>query len=296
MTTSFSRRDWFRAAGGAVAGAVLAGFAADAVVIEPHALRVTRSAVGEPGGAERLVRIAQLTDLHLQRVGSWEAQIARAIAALQPDLIVITGDSIDHRRHVPLLDAFLALLDDATPKLAILGNWEYYARVNMRELAAAYERHHCRLLVNESVALALGGRELLVTGMDDYVLGHPDLRAALAGAAPSANHLLLAHCPAFRDELARQAAPAGGRAPAYPDCMLAGHTHGGQVAFFGYAPLLPYGSGRYLKGWYDRSGPPMYVSCGLGMTGLPIRFGVPPELACFEWNLRTLPAGSAVQG
>lgn len=300
MTPRISRRDWLIAATGAAAGAALAGLGADAFVIEPHALRITRHELGSPA-AGRPVRIVQLTDLHLQRVGAYQQHVAEAVTALAPDLLVITGDSIDKRHHLPLLDGFLALLDTTAPRLAILGNWEYSARVDLRALAATYARHDCQLLVNESVRLTLGGSELLVTGMDDYVRGRPDLRRALAGERPSRNHLLLAHCPAFRDELVTKT-PTGpdDAPPREPDYVLTGHTHGGQVAFFGFAPVRPYGSGRYVKGWYGAHAPPLYVSCGIGTTGLPVRFGVPPEVACFDWRLRpaTLAAarGGAMDG
>ena len=67
--------------------------------------------------------------------------------------------------------------------------------------------------------------------------------------------------------------------------MLSGHTHGGQVTFGGWAPVTPVGSGRYVAGWYRGSAIPLYVSRGLGETALPIRFGCPPEIAVFEWEV-----------
>jgi predicted MPP superfamily phosphohydrolase len=65
--------------------------------------------------------------------------------------------------------------------------------------------------------------------------------------------------------------------------MLAGHTHGGQIRFFGFAPVLPRGSGGYVSGWYrGRSRLPMYVSRGIGTSLLRARFGAPPEIPVFE--------------
>ena len=66
--------------------------------------------------------------------------------------------------------------------------------------------------------------------------------------------------------------------------MLSGHTHGGQVAIAGWAPVRPPGSGRYVRGWYDDGdGPPMYVSRGIGTVAmLPLRFGAVPEVTFFE--------------
>lgn len=64
--------------------------------------------------------------------------------------------------------------------------------------------------------------------------------------------------------------------------MLSGHTHGGQIAVGGWAPLVPPGSGRYVRGWFRGDGaPPLYVSRGIGTSVLPLRFGATPELAVF---------------
>ena len=94
----------------------------------------------------------------------------------------------------------------------------------------------------------------------------------------SAHHLVLAHCPITRDALAL---PAGHAA----SLVLSGHTHGGQVAPFGIATILPRGCGRYVAGWYRDAGPPMYVSRGIGTSLLPVRIGATPELVCIDWRL-----------
>ncbi|HEU0012912.1 MAG TPA: hypothetical protein VFQ45_04475, partial [Longimicrobium sp.] len=65
--------------------------------------------------------------------------------------------------------------------------------------------------------------------------------------------------------------------------MLSGHTHGGQVNLFGWAPVLPRGSGRYVRGWFrDPGAIPLYVSRGIGTSQYPVRLGSPPELALFD--------------
>jgi predicted MPP superfamily phosphohydrolase len=67
--------------------------------------------------------------------------------------------------------------------------------------------------------------------------------------------------------------------------MLSGHTHGGQVAFPGFTPpWVPssYGA-KYLLGRVEAPCTTVYVSRGLGMAGVPVRFGSRPEI-----NLITL--------
>jgi len=284
-----TRRQWIAG----IAGAALAGVTADAFAIEPDRLEVTRHHVGVAGGP--MARIIQLTDLHLQSVGRHEERIASAVAALHPDLILITGDSIDRADRLGVLDDFLSLLDAPTPKLAILGNWGHWARVDLTELARIYAEHDCRLLRNESTEFHLGDTTLLITGLDDLVGGTPDLRAAIAGATPQPNHLLLAHCPLHRDLVRADArAIMSGAASEMghidvrllaPQLMLAGHTHGGQIAPFGWAPFVPPGSGRYVRGWYRNNPIPLYVSRGLGTSTVHARLGSVPEVAYFEWGL-----------
>ena len=68
------------------------------------------------------------------------------------------------------------------------------------------------------------------------------------------------------------------------DLMLAGHTHGGQLALenvhhgFNLSRLLY----RYTRGWYENRGVKLYVNRGIGTTGFPIRLGARPEITVFE--------------
>jgi len=61
--------------------------------------------------------------------------------------------------------------------------------------------------------------------------------------------------------------------------MLSGHTHGGQVTFFGlWAPYVPsvYGQ-KYLTGIVETSGIKVLVSNGVGTSALPVRFFARPQ-------------------
>lgn len=113
-------------------------------------------------------------------------------------------------------------------------------------------------------------------GLDDLVGGRPDTRRAFAGTEAADAHLLLAHCPEHRDRLALAPSPFEAAVPSAADpaeitMMLSGHTHGGQVNLFGWAPMLPQGSGRYVRGWFrDPGRVPLYVCRGIGTSVLPV--------------------------
>lgn len=285
---SWSRRRWLGAAVGAATTTVLG---AEALAWAPHRLTVTTHAVGTGQGAS--VRIVQLSDLHLRDDGPFAERVAIAVREARPDLLVLTGDAIDRAGALPLLRTFLARLPAATARLAILGNWEHWSGVDLAALRALYDAAGWQLLVNASTPVRIRDTTLLVTGLDDLVGGRPDARAALQAHAPTPHHLLLAHCPMHRDHLASAAtspAPDGRPVPPLdpvllrPPLMLAGHTHGGQVAVGSWAPMRPQGSGRYVAGWYRDTPTALYVSRGIGTSVVPVRFGAMPEVAVFDWR------------
>lgn len=242
---------------------------------EPGWIDVSHQTVGTPAPGRRPFRIVQLADLHLQRMGARERRVAEAVRDARPDLLVLGGDVIDHPEGLAILDALLLLVGERQT-VAVLGNWERWSGVERQSLQDVLARRGGRLLANETLRLQHEGRPVAVVGLDDTTTGHSDPAQAVAGASGVPNVVALTHSPLARDEW--QGAP--------PTFMLAAHTHGGQVAFLGYAPARPAGSGRYVAGWYRDPPFDMYVSRGIGTSVLPIRFGARPEVAVFDWWLK----------
>jgi predicted MPP superfamily phosphohydrolase len=255
----------------------------EAFVFEPKKLEVTQHGLGAVNGEGPSVGFVQLSDLHLRAVAAHEHRIAEAVHRLTPDFILFTGDVIDHRDGLHLLDTFLGLLDCRTPKYAIMGNWERWAGIAVDELAGIYSGHNGHLLINETDTLSHFGKRILITGLDDMIGGTPDLHSALHGLAPEDNHVLLAHCPAYRDTLPTIKLSEPEHRFLY---MLSGHTHGGQLNLLGLAPFRPLGSGSYVGGWYRDREPHLYVSRGIGTSVVPARLGSIPEIPNFRWTLK----------
>lgn len=272
-----SRRAWLRRAC-LLAGAVPAAAAINGVAITARRLVTSHHAFGTAASGDRL-RILQVSDLHLHGIGTLEHQLLEQVHAAGADLIVITGDSIDRAGALPWLDALLGEFPRSPRVLAILGNWEYRSGAEPATVARTYARHGVELLVNRSIELEHHGRTIRITGLDDVLFGRPDAATALGAGRPLDHHLVLAHCPISRDRLELP--------PEHPaSLVLSGHTHGGQVAPFGVATVLPDACGRYVAGWYrDDGGPPLYVSRGIGTSLLPIRIGASPELVQIDWAL-----------
>jgi len=82
------------------------------------------------------------------------------------------------------------------------------------------------------------------------------------------------HAPGYVDKIQPGVVPR-------PAAIISGHTHGGQVRLPLYTPYTPYGSGRFVAGWYRDTLAPLYVSRGIGTVVLPARLFCPPELPIF---------------
>ncbi len=218
------------------------------------------------------IKIIQISDLHFDQLRYFHRSIAKKINAIKPDLIFITGDSVDKTEKVKSLNKFLQLIDNSIKKYAITGNWEYWGNVDLTELKSIYSKNNCELLINENRTYSIRNRELSIIGIDDFVGGNADFVKAIENLKETETNIVLSHCPEHRDIITKQ------KGDLNIDLVLSGHTHGGQIAFLGIAPFKPQGSGKYLKGWYRESEPKMYVSKGIGTSILPIRFGARAEM------------------
>lgn len=250
---------------------------ADACVLEPRWIEWTNVPLVPRGNATTPAEFIQISDLHLKSLDGVLISAADKINAINPDLLFFTGDSVDRTKDLPVLEEFLDILDLAIPKIAILGNWEYWGKIDLAQLNKIYERHNCRLFINTSDVFMVQDKRVLVTGIDDFIGGKADLKVSLEHYKDNDYHIVLNHCPEYRDYFAQNVVPL----PKI-DAVLSGHTHGGQINLFGFIPVLPPGSGMYVKGWYEASDPPVYVSRGIGYSGVPARFGSRPEITTFK--------------
>jgi len=101
-----------------------------------------------------------------------------------------------------------------------------------------------------------------------HYAGLDDLPGTLAKVPVGAPLILAAHEPDLFPQV-----------PDRVSLTVSGHTHGGQVRLFGYSPHVPsqYGN-RFAYGHIVEDGRNLVVSGGLGMSVLPVRLGVPPEI------------------
>lgn len=299
-----TRRRFLKGLGWTFAGgALLGGYS---VLVEPMLTRVQRYAFTPPNWPKGLkLNIAALADIHACRPWMSPERIAGIVAetnALNPDMILLLGDFISSTKvltkQVPPAEfaAPLANLKAPLGVHAVLGNHDWWEdRAAQARGSGPTETHLAlrdaglKVYENDAVRLEKDSIPFWIAGLGDQwaflgarrrarSFGVDDLPGTLAQVSDEHPIILMIHEPDIF--------------PAVPPRValtLAGHTHGGQVRIFGYAPRVPsiYGN-RYAYGHIIEreaaSGAEknLIVSGGLGNSVLPVRFGIPPEIVIVE--------------
>lgn len=228
-----------------------------------------------PSSLEGL-RIAQISDIHVGLFVN-ELELSRGLTLIRqarPDVIVMTGDLVDHDiRYAPMLARFARKLEGIARYgvHAIPGNHDHYAGVQV--VYQVLGEAGVEVLLNRHVRIGDGKHAFALAGVDDVVAKQyggagPDLVRAFEGASPDLARVLLSHNPSFFPQ-ARDAA----------DLVLSGHTHGGQITLFVNPAELVLRHG-YIRGLYHDGETQLYVNRGFGTAGPPARFGSAPEITC----------------
>ena len=267
-----------------------------------------------PPGTSTL-RVLHLSDLHLTPRTRREVAWVRALAALEPDLVVDTGDNLAHLDAVPtVLHALEPLLE--RPGVFVLGSNDYYApkpknparylqrntggrrvvgpRLPTADLITGLTSSGWLDLTNCRAELTLRGLRLAFVGVDDPHLGRDRYPPAMSTTADLT--IGVAHAPYTRvlDAMAGEGIA----------LLLAGHTHGGQLRLPGYGALvtncdLDRRRARGVSRWWRGAGslspkapPPgdaawLHVSAGLGTSPFtPVRFACRPEASLLTLTAR----------
>lgn len=276
----------------AAAGATAVAYAAG-VELRAFQLRTVDVPVLPPGSDP--VRVLHISDVHLIPRQGRKIAWLRSLAALEPDLVVNTGDSIAHPEAVPTIGHALEPLLQF-PGVFIYGSNDYYApqlknparylwqqpggRFTGRTPQLPWDKLGAELsaagwedVTHRTIRVPAAGLDVQVTGIDDSHIG-ADRYEKVAGVADSAADVRLAvmHSPEPRnlDQFTDEGY----------ELLLAGHTHGGQVRIPGYGALVTNcGIDRARVRGLSRYGPAwLHVSAGLGTSPYaPVRFACPPE-------------------
>jgi uncharacterized protein len=290
----FSRRQFLRFLGGlGVFGASTTAYGFAEPVTR---LGVTRYDIQPPQWPPGFqLRIAAVADIHAcdpwMTLSHIEAIVERT-NALNADIIVLLGDYVAGHRHVtrfiPAAEwaAVLAGLKAPLGVHAILGNHDWWEDKKVQQdgqgptnARRGLEGAGIPVYENDARRLTKDGRPFWLAGLGDQLaymparrfrpvrrIGVDDLSATLAKITDDAPVILMAHEPDVANHV-----------PARVALQLSGHTHGGQVRFFGWSPIAPTRYDKFVYG-HSRTQCDVIVSGGLGCSIMPFRLGVPPEI------------------
>lgn len=285
MEIRVTRRTLLKKAAAALLGAI--GIGSGGLVyahqIEPSMLDINHIQIAHSLIPESFdgITIVQFSDTHLgfQYNLNKMTKLMDTINSFKPDLIFFTGDLMDtpnqyadKKKIAPILDKLHAPMG----KYCIYGNHDHggYGSTLYKDIM---EEAHFTLLLNDARPIRLkDGNSIYLVGIDDAMLGRPDLSLALKKVPENVFTLLLSHAPDLADSASH-----------YPiQWQLSGHSHGGQVKIPFFGPLvIPPFARKYPEGIYSIPGKyeplTLYVNRGLGTTRLPFRFMAKPELTVF---------------
>ncbi len=222
-------------------------------------------------------KIAHISDLHNAEFGKNNVRLINKLRDANPDIIAITGDSIDSRHSdMEVTLNFIEQAMEIAQCYFVVGNHE--SRFSKSEYEPFEEKLKMLgviVLHNEAAIIEQNGEKIAIWGVDDPNFNDDFLENLNKGAKGDEFTILLSHRPEYFEEYVKYGY----------NLVLSGHAHGGQfrIPFVGgvFAPkqgLFP----KYDSGVHSENKTTMIVSRGLGNSSFPIRFNNNPELIVIE--------------
>ncbi len=249
--------------------------------IEPFMLMDTYHEIKTAGiKADTNFRIVQVSDIHVERLTRREYALIRHVNALNPDVVVVTGDYpnlsfIDDADTWGQITYIITHFKARYGVYLINGSNESPERV--RQLA---QDSHTIALTDRVESIHWDGGQIVLMGVNDIHYHQPPVKEFITlshEVKPDQFVVLLHHTPDLAETAFNQNI----------DLYLAGHTHGGQirVPFYGAIFTSSIFGKKYEMGLYKIGDMTLYVNRGVGMEGMDApraRFLAPPEVAVFD--------------
>ncbi len=199
------------------------------------------------------------------------------IGRIAPDLIMLGGDYVEGCQNINALFEAIGSIDAPLGKYAVMGNNDYETCYD--EIVEAMQRNGITLLEHRNDTITAGDEWMIVSGIRNPFDVSNSVTPTLQ-LNDSDFVIMLVHTPDYALD----------NSIANTDLVLSGHTHGGQITFFGiYAPVVHSRHGqRYRTGMKrNSSGTPIIITNGLGTSQRNIRLFAPSEVVAVE--LKCLP-------
>ena len=218
-------------------------------------------------------KIAQVSDLHNAEFGQNNAQLLNILDNANPDIIVITGDTIDYfHTNTEVALNFIERAMKIAPCYYITGNHEgWLGRIAFSDFEDKMIAFGVVVLHDESVFLEKEEEKIVLMGIDDPDYSYGFSKTLSKMETKEHFTILLSHRPEYFDE--------------YVSCgydlVLSGHAHGGQFRLPLIGGILAPDQGwfpKYDSGMYIQENTTMIVSRGLGNSVVPIGLTTLPNL------------------
>jgi predicted MPP superfamily phosphohydrolase len=238
---------------------------------EPYWIEVKKVEIETPKLDKAVFRIVQISDMHCDTKPRNEARVVELINAMEPDITVFTGDSINTPSALPLFKNTMKSLKAKLAKIAVRGNFDvwYWHDLDL------YGDTGFEVLDKGSKIAGKDGEEIMISGLS---CANPDsMKDVLSGVGKDRFSVFAYHYSDFAESMA----------DLNVDLYLSGHTHGGQVALplYGAVITLSKFGKKYEAGQYTIGNMILYVNRGIGMEAghAPrVRFFARPEITVFE--------------
>ena len=267
---------------GGVCAAFLLGYMC---LMEPYWLRIRTITLNTPEvpAAFEGTRIAFIADIHYGAYFSGKRlqQLVATVNGLQPDIVIFGGDYFQwNQTYIAPCFAELQRIHAPLGKFGVLGNhddWRDGAALTRQGMQTA----EITVLDNQAVWIVKNGQRIKIGGVGDLLTNVQNLAPTIADVAETDFVILVSHNPEYAEQLHTRKL----------DVMLSGHTHGGQINFFGrWAPFLKLRTGqKYVRGMVDTAYTKVIISNGVGMVAVPARFCARPEIILVTLTKRNHP-------
>lgn len=226
------------------------------------------------------IRIAQISDV--QGDGRTTERMLQdyvsRVNALQPDFIYFAGDVVTGgERYIESTTSILGNLRSKFGTIAAVGDHDFFS--NKTKVVDGLRRNGILVVEDSTIYFTVNASQLAITGITYTYRARPSAEQLdnATDGSHTAYRILLVHQPAM--PLVAYAAER------HYNLLVAGHTHGGGIAFgipglFLFAPASI--ETRYLSGLYKVDEMMVSVTNGLGFTLAPIRFHAPAEITMLK--------------
>jgi len=193
---------------------------------------------------------------------------------INPDLLFFAGDLVTRGTYyIPQGLKVMCNTSARIDRIACIGDHDVWS--NVKQVSDGFKKCGWTYLDDDHHLINYKGRRILITGIT-YVYSKritPGKLKPLLASAPEADlKILLVHQPS---QLVINFAAEYGY-----DIMFAGHTHGGQIVFkpFGLTITPTMFENNYYSGHYPLGNLNLFVTNGIGLTMMPLRFRAPAEV------------------